>query len=156
VGGGADTIDVRNSARLRVLSTSFPLGLYVGGIMDIMMTNYSHLDYSGGLTQELSLFKSATANLYGGRIDYLNSHQYTITTGADPYINLYCQLGWSWISNNPLVGITGLWINGSAFNIRFLNDVGYDPVWTNINVITPEPATMLLLGLGGLLLRRKK
>jgi hypothetical protein len=160
-GGGADEIWARNSSRLKVLSTSSPLGLEVGGLMDIKMDNFSYLEYSGGLTQELWMYKNAIANLYGGRIDGISSVQYTVTTGADPHINIYCQEGWSWIldGTQKKVGITGLWLDNTTFNIHFTangESHGYDPVWTNINVITPEPATLFLLGIGGLLIRRKK
>lgn len=158
-GGGADEIFVRYAARLEVRSTSSPLGLDVGGIMDIALTNTSRMDYYGGLTQELSLFKNATTYLYGGRIDYISSHQLVQWLNGEPFgqhIIIDCQLGWSWILNNQQkVGIAGMWRDGSAFNIRFLNDADYDPVWANVNVM-PEPASMFLLGLGGLLLRRKK
>jgi hypothetical protein len=131
----------------------------VGGILDIALTNTSHMDYYGGVTQELSLFKNATAYLYGGRIDYISSHQLVQWLNGEPFgqhIIIDCQLGWSWILNNQQkVGITGIWRDGSAFNIRFLNDADYDPVWENVNII-PEPATFLLIGLGGLWIRRNR
>jgi hypothetical protein len=154
-GGGGNVIEVRNSALIEVQSTSTPLGLGVGGIMDLVLKNYSHLDYYNGATQELAIRNYATADLYGGRIDYITSYQYATTT----YINLFCQSGWSWIfDGQDKVGITGLWNNGLLFTIDFIDktSLGFSPVWENINVITPEPTTMLLLGLGGLLIRRKK
>jgi hypothetical protein len=60
-------------------------------------------------------------------------------------------------TTGDIKGITGLWKNGTPFSIQFLDQTasGYDPVWKNINVI-PEPITLFLFGLGGLLLRQKK
>jgi len=156
-GGGADVIEILNTAHLEVLSTSTPLGLDVGGIQYIDIKNNSHLDYYGGQTLEVTLRGNATADIYGGRIDYISSFQYVLPR----HVNIYCQPGWSWIldGTQKKVGITGLWEDNSAFNIHFTANgeyFGADPVWENINVITPEPATFLLIGLGGLLIRRKK
>lgn len=153
-GGGADRISVRDSGRLEVRSTSTPLGIDIGGVYDIALFNTSHLLYTGGLTELITIGSSATAELRGGSINLIKSMQFTEKTGADPHIDLYCQSGWSWISNNPLLGIQGLWLDDTSFYIEFINDSTYDTVWTNINII-PEPTTMLLLGLGGVLIRRK-
>lgn len=107
----------------------------------------------------IKISENAAASLKGGSINYLWSLQYTTTTGADPHIDLYAQPGWSWLSDDPLLGVEGLWEDGTSFAIEFINDdtFGYDPVWTNINVVeVPGPATVFLLGIGGLLLRRKR
>ncbi|MBC8378582.1 MAG: PEP-CTERM sorting domain-containing protein [Planctomycetes bacterium] len=125
--------------------------------MDIGISDKGHLDYLGGLTRVIDVALNATADLRGGSINYIKSMQYTTTLGIDPHIDLYVQPGWSWMSGDSLIGIEGLWQNGSPFTIEFINDEDYDPVWTNINVIeVPEPATLSLLGFGGLLIRKRR
>jgi hypothetical protein len=125
--------------------------------MDLVITNTSRMDYYGGETQELSLFKNAEAYLYGGRVDFISSHQFVAWVDGKPigqHIHIDAHRGWEWkYENGEIRGIAGLWQDGSAFDIRFINDPDYDPTWTNINVV-PEPMTVLLMGVGGLLLRR--
>lgn len=153
-GGGADEISVRDYGRLIVQSTSKPLSLYnpVGGVYDIVLYNSSQLLFSGGLTELITIrTDTATTILKGGTINLIKSMQYVTTDN----IFIYAQDDWSWINNDPLVGIQGKWIDGSSFSVEFINATGYQPVWQNIKVI-PEPATLLLLGLGGLLLHRKR
>ena len=152
--GGAEVIEIWGSARIEVWSTS-PLG-WLGGIYDLVLGNNSHLDYYGGQTDEITIGHQATAILKGGSINGITSMQRTTSVGADPHIKLYCQKdSWSWIDGNRMLGIEGLWLDGTPFYIEFQNHSNYDPVYTNIEIM-PEPATVLLLGLSGLLLRRKK
>ncbi len=155
MGGGADEITLKGHSSLEVQYTSTPLGMDIGGIMDIFVDDYSDLLYLDGLTEEITIYDDATAILKGGRIDYLRSLQ---VVGDSPHITIECQDGWSWLyTSSEVTGITGLWADSTAFNIVFFNDdtFGYDPVWENINVI-PEPATLALFGLGGLVLRRRR
>lgn len=151
-GGGAIGIEMRNHSQLEVRSTSSPLGLG-SGIQVIGLNDYSHLDYRNGETFNLMLYGNATADLYGGRIDYLTSFQYAATT----HVNIYALPGWSWISDDPLLGIQGQWWDGSPFDIKFDNKEyrGYDPVWMNVNVIVPEPASLLLMAAGLVLVRKR-
>ena len=155
-GGGAIAIDVLSYAKLEVRSTSTPINgnWYIGGIRDIWLDDYSHLDYYSGYADTISLDENSTAKLYGGNINYLISYQETDIK----HITLYCQPGWSWIGQESnYTGITGLWNDGTAFSINFIDDDwgNYPATWTNINIITPEPTSLLFLVLGGLLARKR-
>lgn len=162
-GGGADIIEVLSPARLEVMSTSTPLGLDVGGIMDIVLYGQAHMDYYGGLTDELTVRGNATADLYGGRIDYITSFRDVEWANGQPInqkITIHANPGWAWTYENGVIrGITGQWLNSTnGFNIRFTTggeSFGYDPVWSNVRVV-PEPATMLLFGLGAIVPRKRK
>jgi hypothetical protein len=154
-GGGAIGLEMRNYSRLEVRSTSTPLGLG-SGIQVIGLKDNSHLDYYDGETFNLMLQFNATADLYGGRIDYISSYQ----LAATKHINIYALPGWSWISDDPMEGIQGQWWDGSPFDIKFDNKeywpIKADPVWMNVNVIVPEPTTLLLLTLGCVVILKKK
>lgn len=162
-GGGGDRIEVLNYAQIEVRSTSMPLGLDKGGIMDITLKNFSQLSYFGGLTGNLIIRQNSIADLHGGQIDYITSFQNVFWMYGEPtgqHINLYCQTGWSWLTDGAQnkVGITGLWMDNTPFTIQFQDrtSLGFDPVWANINVIVPEPASIMLLALGGLLIKKRK
>lgn len=159
-GGGAIEISVRDNGRLIMQSTSAPLAPawdpHPGGVYDILLGHNAQLLYLDGVTEFIGIGGNATAVLKGGSINLIRSGQYTITTGAGPHIDLYCQPDWSWLyTDDKITGITGFWMDDSFFRINFIDDATYDPVWTNINVIIPEPATLMLLGIGGILLRRR-
>ncbi|NLK40448.1 MAG: hypothetical protein GX298_00140 [Planctomycetes bacterium] len=160
-GGGADRISVRENGVLIVKSTSTPLlppwDDYPSGIYDIVAYDNSQLFFLGGVTELITMRGNATAELRGGSINLIKSMQFTTKTNSDPRIDLYCQPGWSWLyANEKITGITGVWNDGSGFSIEFIDDATYDPVWTNINVIIPEPLTLLFLAAGGVLLPKRQ
>mgnify|MGYP000616124849 CR=1 FL=1 len=154
-GGGAVAIEMWNSSYLEVRSTSIPINddWHTGGITDIWLDDYSSLLYLDGSTEEITVTEHSSAVLKGGRIDAITSLQNVIT----PSIDLYAQVGWELITDTSgKIFITGLWMDGTDFNIQLINDPDYDDTWENINVIVPEPTTLILMGIGGILLRQKR
>jgi hypothetical protein len=107
--------------------------------------------YLGGITEEITLKGHATAALKGGRVDGIT----LLRRPQDScYVTIYCQAGYQMNQS----GITGLWENGTSFDIEFVNIDPYPPVWNYVNVVEviPEPATLVLLAAGGLFLKKRK
>ena len=105
---------------------------------------------------------SSTANVYGGTINYIFALGYSITNiyggffdeiAAEDFssVNLYVE-SYDW---DPTGGarygglITGVWLESNeSFNI----DLVSEGTINHLNFV-PEPATILLFGMGGLILR---
>ena len=100
----------------------------------------------------------ATALLSGGLIETLWSYQIAWEDDGSgglintPHITIDC-LDWSHDTSTNI--LTGHWLDGTSFNIKLYDVTGYSPAIDNIQFI-PEPVTVLLMGIGGLLIRKKK
>jgi hypothetical protein len=123
-----------------------------GGIWNLNSAWNSHLDMSGGQVHQLTMNNTATATLTGGLIEAIYSYQIV----TNPHITLY------YSGNLPAVQkiggfnyLVGNWGDGTDFNI-YLHNTGYNTYGNFEFILIPEPATLLLLSLGGLLIRRKK
>jgi hypothetical protein len=152
-GGGIESISATNFSILDIRNTS-PFAVLSGGIGTLDLWGSSSLLFSGGEIYSLTLNANATALLTDGKIRKLYSYQPVTYPNyiPGPHIEMIIK-DYSVVSNI----LTGHWVDNSTFNIQLMNQTGYDPVLNNIKfTIVPEPATVLLFGLGGLLIRHKK
>ena len=153
--GGMDSLYLTDSCIARVEGTS-ALEEFFGGIWLISLAGTGHLDFLGGEVHQLDMNSYATATLKGGRIDEIWTYQGT----GYPYIDLYCR---SWNYNTTTKMLTGIWNTDNnndgqwdPFSIELVDVQDYTPTFDNINIIEiPEPMTILLLGFGSLLIRKK-
>ena len=149
-GGDIDGVSVLESATLKINNGNFAnwvevLGsatahIYNGNITHVYPTDFSTTNIFGGSIGSILSVDSSEINLYGGDITTFNMFESSI-------VNVY---GYEF--NFDGMNLTGFWQGGEAFSINW-----YAEDNDNLNLITiPEPATMLLLGSGGFLLRKKK
>jgi hypothetical protein len=133
---------------------------------EIWMRNDATADMWGGNVYELGALDSSIFSMYGGTMDiFLVRHNSIVNIyGGDlsrlmvygnenGMVNLYAKdivyhtTGGYW--NNG-------WIEGSYLNdIHFDFDIPSIEVASHINII-PEPTTILLLGIGSILLRKRR
>jgi hypothetical protein len=160
-GGGIGILDLEVSSSATIEGTD-PLEEGSGGIWDLNLVGDSHLDFSGGELRYLDISDNAIATLSGGSILSIESNQvaWQWDYGIDPPVqvpNPHITIIYS--GDLPTVDasniLTGLWGDGSEFSIQLIDVQGYSQAIDNIQFV-PEPASLLLLGLGGLMLRRKK
>jgi hypothetical protein len=146
--GGGYTLMGHDNSILDIRNTSSPIVRGESGLGNIILGDNSQLYISGGSVHLLDLFSNTTTTLTGGQIDIINGYYvYPIDTSR---ITVYCQSGWTYQNSY----LSGLWLDNSAFNIKLVTKASSD-VFSNITII-PEPASLLLLAVGGLLLRHRR
>ncbi len=160
-GGGADDIELKDYSHLDVLSTKTPLSdgnNGGGGIYNIVPSDNSTITFSGGVANYIYVQKDAAAIINGGQVNLIRTAQYEYVGKT---ITIECCDGWSWLYDNEgeINGITGQWYKygNDEFSIKFLNidKPLLTDTYTHVKVVTPEPATIVLLTLGGVIMKRR-
>jgi len=133
---------------------------------EIFVENDAVLDFLSGNATGLRVIHTATANIHGGSITY------DLYTSQDSVSNVYLvDLEILTSAHNSIVnfyaydvvfyGTGGINNEGYMTGTFYQDDAGFAiDFWnaetiSHINIV-PEPATLLLLGFGGLLLRKRK
>ncbi len=134
---------------------------------EVWVIDHAHLDVLGGAMGKLELTDYATANIYNGDIEWLFIQGNTVADiySAGDTLEMFAagneSLAYIYaydVIYHPTSGLAGEgWIEGTyisndlPFSFSFYTDTSY----THVNIV-PEPTTVLLFGLGGLLLRKRR
>jgi hypothetical protein len=150
-GGGGYQLNLFYYSQAVIQDTS-DLEEYKGGIWDITAGGYSNITIKDGAIHRITIGSYATAQISGGQIDQIWS---SYATPDASRIMLTCNPGYQITYTSGIAtAISGTWRDSSAFNIQLVNPSGRSSVFSNMTII-PEPTSLLLLAIGGLLIRRK-
>lgn len=146
-GGSIDTIFMHDTSTLNVSD---------GYIAWVNGQDSSTIEIIGGDISRLYANDSSIFNIHGGRFGWLDSAFDTLlTANISGVFNIF---GYGFTYTPAEVGegsflLKGFWRNGDPFRVGLT-----DRVYSNHVILheVPEPCTLSLLALGGLLLRRKK
>lgn len=132
------------------------VGIFGGivGILNVhgtpLYAGYNAVNISGGSVGVLAPTGYSSVNIFDGSIQSLIARSHSITTFAGK--NFILGDGLSLIGNE-LFGtgtLSGQWLDGSLWTTEIAQNDS-----TATIILIPEPATLLLFGLGGVMIRKK-
>lgn len=123
-----------------------------GPLNDLYANGNSTVNISGGSVGRFIAQESSNVSISGGSITNLQGLDFSVIT----------LVGYDFVTNSEgltldgghILGsgrLSGIWMDGTPWNIYI---EGRDPTATILMI--PEPATLLLLGLGAVVVRRKR
>jgi len=174
LGGSADWIATHDGSTLNVSDGSAEvagfdyssINISGGSLSGAEATNYATVEFYGnGISTFLAASDFGTATMTGGVVGWvgaadggtLNLHggliSDSLSASGSAVVNIYAyDFRYEPGAGNLDGGqITGVWFNGSGFTI----DLYGAGTYARINVV-PEPCALLLLGVGALLVRRRR
>lgn len=121
-----------------------------GGIVNGSINAFesSVVNISDGIIGEVNTYDNGVSHISGGEIHFLSSWESGV-------VNVY-GYGFEYIPDGSIYSghdlFSGFWQDGTAFNINCYGGETYDNIVTHV---VPEPATLLLLGIGAVMIRKK-
>ena len=160
-GGEGDDLVMSGSSVATIENTNPIIGEEDGGIWEVNVSSSSIFNLNGGEINSLEAYWYGTINMTGGEMGEiaLYSHNlFNLSGGQVGQLTITSVESWAildgygfseYVPGNP---ITGYWHDDTAFSIDLIDDgiSTYGQI-----IFIPEPVSVLLLGIGGLILRKR-
>jgi len=155
-----DVVSVLNDATV---------GMTGGVVWELYATEFSTINVFDGIVRSLYTYDSSNTYVYGGTIDaslcvagsstvsLFGGQQFGYVAIFDSGVLKIYGFGFEYEATGPdrRSGIlSGYWLDGTPFNGMYLRMLP-EPFPGSQIILTPEPGTLVILSLGGMILRRR-
>ena len=160
-GGEGDDLVMSGSSVATIENTHPIIGEENGGIWEVVASSSSIFNLNGGEINSLETWWYGTINMTGGNVFETTLNNYSLLNlsgGQVGQLTITSVESWAildgygfsgYVPGNP---ITGYWHDDTAFSIDLVDDgiSTYGQI-----IFIPEPVSVLLLGIGGLISRKR-